>query len=75
MQLTFENNYVIAVVVFMLTMLFCKNMLECIQACIHVPGPVLLSFCAQRTRSAAPPIDAEGVPLVQCFPAPASASG
>jgi hypothetical protein len=48
MQLTFENNYVIAVVVFMLTMLFCKNMLECIQACIQVSQGLMchdLCFC------------------------------
>ena len=36
MQLNFENHYVVAVVVFMLTMLFCKNMLECMQTCIQV---------------------------------------
>jgi hypothetical protein len=36
MLLTFENHYVVAVVVFMLSMLFCKHMLECVQTCIHV---------------------------------------
>jgi hypothetical protein len=36
MLLTFENHYVVAVVIFMLSMLFCKNLLECIQACILV---------------------------------------
>ena len=36
MQLAFDNNYVVGVVVFMVTMLFCKNMLECMQTLIHV---------------------------------------
>ena len=36
MQLNFEKHYVVAVVVFMLTILFCKNMLECMQTCIQV---------------------------------------
>jgi hypothetical protein len=48
MQITFDNNYVIAVVVFMLTMLFCKNMLECIKACILVSEELMcqdMCFC------------------------------
>lgn len=36
MSLTFENRYVIGVVVFMVTLLFCKNVLECVQACMQV---------------------------------------
>lgn len=48
MQLTFDNNYVLAVVVFMLSMLFCKNLLECMQACLQVWQGVMckdLCFC------------------------------
>jgi len=36
MLLTFENHYVVAVIIFMLSMLFCKNLLECIQTCIQI---------------------------------------
>jgi|APGre2960657444_1045066.scaffolds.fasta_scaffold03998_5 hypothetical protein len=32
MPLTFENNYVVGVVIFMITLLFCKNVLECLQS-------------------------------------------
>lgn len=48
MQLAFDNNYVVGVVVFMVTMLFCKNMLECMQTLIHVWEAVMckdLCFC------------------------------
>jgi len=48
MLLTFENHYVVAVVIFMLSMLFCKNLLECIQACIQVSQSLIckdLLFC------------------------------
>ena len=48
MQLNFENHYVVAVLVFMLTMLFCKNMLECMQTCIQVSQALMckdLCFC------------------------------
>lgn len=48
MQLTFDNHYIVAVVVFMLTMLFCKNMLECMQACVQLWTSVMckdLCFC------------------------------
>lgn len=36
MSLTFENRYVIGLVVFMVTLLFCKNVLECVNACMQV---------------------------------------
>jgi hypothetical protein len=48
MLLTFENHYVVAVVIFMVSMLFCKNLLECIQACIQVSQSLIcknLLFC------------------------------
>jgi hypothetical protein len=49
MLLTFENHYVVAVVIFMVSMLFfCKNLLECIQACIQVSRSLIcmdLLFC------------------------------
>jgi len=48
MLLTFENNYVVAVVIFMLSMLFCKNLLECIQACVQLSQSLIckdLIFC------------------------------
>jgi hypothetical protein len=48
MLLTFENHYVVAVVIFMVSMLFCKNLLECIQACIQVSQSLIckdLIFC------------------------------
>jgi hypothetical protein len=48
MMLTFENHYVVAVLIFMVSMLFCKNLLECIQACIQVSQSLFckeLLFC------------------------------
>jgi hypothetical protein len=36
MPLTFDNQYVLGVVVFMVTMLFCKNLLECLQTFVQV---------------------------------------
>jgi hypothetical protein len=48
MLLTFENHYVVAVVIFMVSMLFCKNLLECIQACIQVSQSLICKdvlFC------------------------------
>ena len=48
MLLTFENHYVVAVVIFMVSMLFCKNLLECIQACVQLSQSLIckdLMFC------------------------------
>ena len=48
MLLTFENNYVVAVIIFMLSMLFCKNLLECIQACVQLSQSLICKdfvFC------------------------------
>jgi len=48
MLLPFENHYVVAVVIFMVTLLFCKNMIECMQACIQVSQALMckdLFFC------------------------------
>jgi len=45
MLLTFDNHYVIAVIVFMVAMLFCKNLLECINACIQVSQVFMCEEC------------------------------
>ena len=45
MLLTFDNHYVIAVIVFMVAMLFCKNMLECIHVCIQVSQAFVCEEC------------------------------
>lgn len=48
MQLTFDNHYIVAVIVFMVTILFCKNMLECMQKCMEIWQAVMcqdLCFC------------------------------
>ena len=45
MPLTFENNYVVGVVVFMVTLLFCKNVLECLQAFVQVWQSCASTLC------------------------------
>lgn len=45
MPLTFENNYVVGVVVFMVTLLFCKNVLECLQALMQVWQSCASALC------------------------------
>ena len=35
MDLTFENHYVVGITVFMLAMLFCKNLLETMQSFVQ----------------------------------------
>jgi hypothetical protein len=36
MELSFENHHVVAVVVFMVALLFCKQVLECLQHCMQL---------------------------------------
>jgi hypothetical protein len=43
--LTFENHYVVAVLVFMVSMLFCKNMLGCMDACMQVLQALMVGVC------------------------------
>ena len=45
MLFTFENHYVVAVIVFMASMLFCKNMLECMHTCIQVSQAFMCEEC------------------------------
>ena len=43
--LTFENHYVVAVLVFMVSMLFCKNMLGCMDVCMQVLQALMVGVC------------------------------
>ena len=45
MPLTFENHYIVGVVVFMVTLLFCKNLLECLQAFMQVWQSCASALC------------------------------
>ena len=45
MELSFENRHVVAIVVFMVALLFCKNLLQCVQACMQVWQACAESLC------------------------------
>jgi hypothetical protein len=45
MELSFENRHLVAIVVFMAALLFCKNLLQCVQACMQVWQACAESMC------------------------------
>jgi len=45
MELSFENHHVVAVVVFMVVLLFCKQVLECLQHCVQLWQHCASSAC------------------------------
>ena len=47
MELSFENRHVVAIVVFMVALLFCKNLLQCVQACMQVWQACAESMCQE----------------------------
>ena len=36
MELSFENHQIVPVIVFMVTLLFCKQVLECLHNCVQL---------------------------------------
>ena len=47
MEFNFENRHVVAIVVFMVALLFCKNLLQCVQACMEVWRTCAESMCLE----------------------------
>ena len=45
MELSFENRHVVAIVVFMVALLFCKQVLECLQHCVQLWQHCASSAC------------------------------
>jgi|LauGreDrversion2_2_1035103.scaffolds.fasta_scaffold00073_7 hypothetical protein len=47
MELSFENRHVVAIVVFMIALLFCKNLLQCVQACLQLWQTCAKDMCQE----------------------------
>ena len=47
MELSFENHHVVAIVVFMVALLFCKNLMQCVHASTQVWQACAESICSE----------------------------